>query len=120
MPLSGATRSRNARVIIVHIEKAFFTVRTPLVAQLEGVRNVARRTFWALRCWRPRIHIELLAANEAEMRGVVPNTHCEAFVVRVVRILLAVRLIDIVRITVRPRLNSATAGVTHESNTLCH
>jgi hypothetical protein len=69
---------------------------------------------------RTRIDKKFIPAGEAEMGRVIPDTQGEALVIRVVGILLAHRGIEVVGISVGPRLDGFTASSTFESATLCH
>ena len=89
-------------------------------SELEGAGNVQRGTFRTMLCGRTGIHHEFISASEAEMGRVISGAQGESLVIWVVGILLTHGGINIVWISVRPRLDGLAACSTYESETLCH
>ena len=69
---------------------------------------------------RTGIHQEFISACKAEMGRVIPGAHGESLLIWVVGILLTHGGINVVWISVRPRLDGLSASSTYESETLCH
>jgi hypothetical protein len=107
-------------VVRINAKRSAFARRAPLAVEPEGAFEVVRATLWTHADGVPRINTKLRTATQAQMLGIVANATREAFVIRVIGVLLLTLLINVVRVAIRPRDDGVSAIVTNVLKRLCH
>lgn len=107
-------------VIRINPKRAVLARGTPFAVESERAFEVVSSTRRTRADWLLRVDTKFYAATQTQMIGIISYAPCQAFVIRVIGILLLALLIDVVRIAVRPSDDGVSALVTNVLNCLCH
>ena len=107
-------------VVRINAKRAVLARGTPFAVESERAFKVIRSALRTRADRMPRVNTKFNTAAQTQMIGIIPDAPCQAFVIRVIGILLLALLIDVVRVAVRPSDDGVSAPVADVLNCLCH
>ena len=107
-------------VVRINAKRAVLARGTPFAVESERAFKVIRSALRTRADRMPRVNTKFNTAAQTQMIGIIPDAPCQAFVIRVIGILLLALLIDVVRVAVRPSDDGVSAFVTDVLFCLCH